>query len=219
MTAAILREPPHHFCLNYHRRTTHRFTEPHQSSSTPHLHHRDRLPTQERLNSERVNRDRDLIRHSSKQGQRGGLRSTNDLPTESIHRPPTRAQPTNPSQLHKARDKHKNKKLNPRKELRGHRPATMELTEPPRSGSLSGAAELTEPPQPGNLSGDARAMEASTSRDQNDAETKIYLTNLLAANPEEEESQRADLFPERNPPPDPRACRRNLTDRNNHTGN
>ncbi|KAH0938911.1 hypothetical protein HID58_006372, partial [Brassica napus] len=119
---------------------------------------------------------------------------TPKLGEKSIHRPPTRAQPTNPSQLHKARDKHKNKKLNPRKELRGHRPATMELTEPP-------------------------PMEASTSRDQNDAETKIYLTNLLAANPEEEESQRADLFPERNPPPDPRACRRNLTDRNNHTGN
>uniref|UniRef100_M4CMC9 Uncharacterized protein n=1 Tax=Brassica campestris TaxID=3711 RepID=M4CMC9_BRACM len=93
----------------------------------------------------------------------------------------------------------------------------MELSEPPRSGSLAGAAELTKPPQPGNFSGDARAMGASTSRDQNDAETKIYLAYLLAANPEEEESQQANLFPEQNPTPDLCACRRYLTDRNHHT--
>ncbi|CAG7882080.1 unnamed protein product [Brassica rapa] len=81
MSAAFLREPPHHFCLDYHRRTTHRFTEPHRSSSTPHLLHRDRLSSQVRLLSERVN--------------------------QSFHRLPTRAQPTNPSQLHKTSDKHK----------------------------------------------------------------------------------------------------------------
>ncbi|CAN7062646.1 unnamed protein product, partial [Brassica rapa subsp. trilocularis] len=73
MSAAFLREPPHHFCLDNHRRTTHRFTEPHRSTSTPHLLHRDRLSSQVRLNSERVNRDRDLIRHSSIQGQGGGF--------------------------------------------------------------------------------------------------------------------------------------------------
>ncbi|CAG7874552.1 unnamed protein product [Brassica rapa] len=73
MSAAFLREPPHHLCLDYHRRTTHRFTEPHRSSSTPHLLHRDRLPSQMRLISERINRDRDLIRHSSIQGQGRGF--------------------------------------------------------------------------------------------------------------------------------------------------
>ncbi|KAG2286658.1 hypothetical protein Bca52824_046262 [Brassica carinata] len=46
MSAAFHRDLPHHLCLDYHRRTNHRFTEPHRSSSTPHLLHRDRLPSQ-----------------------------------------------------------------------------------------------------------------------------------------------------------------------------
>ncbi|KAH0864789.1 hypothetical protein HID58_082000 [Brassica napus] len=52
---------------------------------------------------------------------------------------------------------------------------------------------------------------------KNDAETMIYLSYLLAANPEEEESQRAEIFPEQPPDPDPHACRRYQTDLNNHT--
>ncbi|KAH0931181.1 hypothetical protein HID58_008298, partial [Brassica napus] len=37
MSAAFHREPPHHFCLDYHRRTTHRYTEttPEHFDSTP----------------------------------------------------------------------------------------------------------------------------------------------------------------------------------------
>nr|VDD21804.1 unnamed protein product [Brassica oleracea] len=73
----------------------------------------------------------------------------------------------------------------------------MELSEPPPA-----MQELWEPLHPGT---------------KTDAETKICLTYLLAANPEEEESQRADLFPDQNPNPDPRASRRYLTDRNDHT--
>ncbi|KAF3553023.1 hypothetical protein F2Q69_00010592 [Brassica cretica] len=82
MSAAFHRDPPHHLCLDYHQRTTHRFTEPHWSSSTPHFLHRDRLPSQVRLISERINRDRDLIRHRSIQGPRRGLHSNIDLPSE-----------------------------------------------------------------------------------------------------------------------------------------
>ncbi|CAF2084387.1 unnamed protein product, partial [Brassica napus] len=71
--------------------------KPPRSTSTPHHLHRDRLSSQLSLISERINRGRDLIRHSSIQGQKvGGFAQTNDLPPESIHRPPTRAQPTKP---------------------------------------------------------------------------------------------------------------------------
>ncbi|CAF1898374.1 unnamed protein product [Brassica napus] len=91
MSAAFHRDPPHHLCLDYHRRTTHRFTEPHRSSSTPHLLHRDRLPSQVRLISERINR---------------GFAQTSTF-HQSFHRPPTRTQPTSPSQLHITSDKHK----------------------------------------------------------------------------------------------------------------
>ncbi|KAH0938074.1 hypothetical protein HID58_005535 [Brassica napus] len=35
---------------------------------------------------------------------------------------------------------------------------------------VAGATELKEPPQPGNFNGDARAVEASTTRNKNNAE-------------------------------------------------
>ncbi|CAN6831973.1 unnamed protein product [Brassica oleracea] len=73
MSAAFHRDLPHHLCLDYHRRTNHRFTEPHRSSSTPHLLHRDRLPSQVRLISERINR----------------FAQTSTF-HQSFHRPPTR---------------------------------------------------------------------------------------------------------------------------------
>nr|VDC81370.1 unnamed protein product [Brassica rapa] len=77
MSAAFLREPPHHFCLDYHRRTTHRFTEPHRALRLHTFFTANRFILPKRLT----------------------LRD--------FHRLPTRAQPTNPSQLHKTSDKHK----------------------------------------------------------------------------------------------------------------
>ncbi|CAN7130097.1 unnamed protein product [Brassica rapa subsp. narinosa] len=93
MSAAFLREPPHHFCLDYQPENhppVHR-TTPELFDSTPSSPRPPILPSTPTLG----------------ESQSGGLRSTNDLPSESFHRPPTRAQPTNPSQLHKTSDKHK----------------------------------------------------------------------------------------------------------------
>ncbi|CAN7043513.1 unnamed protein product [Brassica rapa subsp. trilocularis] len=98
MSAAFFREPPHHLCLDYHRRTPHRFTEPHWSTSTPHFLHRDRLPSQIRLISERINRDRDLIRHNSIQGQGGGFAQPStfhrELPSSSDENSANKPEPT-----------------------------------------------------------------------------------------------------------------------------
>ncbi|KAH0938075.1 hypothetical protein HID58_005536 [Brassica napus] len=54
---------------------------PHRSSLTPHLLHRDRQTSQARLIMERINHDRDLIRQSSIQGPRRGLRTNINLST------------------------------------------------------------------------------------------------------------------------------------------
>ena len=96
MSAAFHREPQHHLRLDYHRRTTHRFTEPHHPPiyrATPELINstpsspRPRT-SQVRLIWERINRKRDLIRHSSTQTPRRRLRSiitlsTGELPSSS----------------------------------------------------------------------------------------------------------------------------------------
>ncbi|CAN6972008.1 unnamed protein product [Brassica rapa subsp. trilocularis] len=95
MSAAILREPPHHFCLDYHRRTTHRFTEPHRSSSTPHLLHRDRLSSQVRLISERVNRPRGGFAQQTTFHQRASIVLRRELSQQ------TRANFTKTSDKHK----------------------------------------------------------------------------------------------------------------------
>ncbi|KAG5382663.1 hypothetical protein IGI04_034133, partial [Brassica rapa subsp. trilocularis] len=124
------RYPQHLLLLDYHRRIIHRFTEPHPSSLTPHLLHRDRQTSQARLNMERINRDRDLIRQSSKQGPRRGFAQTSTFPPDSFHRPPTRAHPTNPNQLNLTSERtNKRKKLNPKMEPGDQKPATMELND------------------------------------------------------------------------------------------
>ncbi|CAN6801416.1 unnamed protein product, partial [Brassica oleracea] len=89
VSAAFHREPQHHLRLDYHWRTTHRFTKPHHPPiyrATPELINSTpsspRPPTsQVRLISERINRKRDLIRHSSTQIPRRRLRSNITLST------------------------------------------------------------------------------------------------------------------------------------------
>ncbi|KAF2600731.1 hypothetical protein F2Q68_00007667 [Brassica cretica] len=177
MSAAFLREPQHHLRLDdYHRRTTHRFTEPHHPPihrATPELINSTpsspRPPTsQVRLISERINRKRDLIRHSSTQIPRRRLRSNITLSTGEL--PSNKTKPQNGTKGSEAGDARHKTPLPPES-----KPATVELQEPPRSGSLAGATELKNPPQPGIFIGDARAMGASTFRTKTTLNWKLTI--------------------------------------------